>query len=157
MGPNGGPGGRTFYWGARERPLGRAPKKEVLGGELWGAQGRFGWPQRDFEIVEKLFVFSAFELLNPSDAAKGTKKNATWWTLMQAKRRRYQESRRNKWQLLQNQQRDQGVSQNTKKECPKATAIIGRWGLKTMLLQKYCFYFVKLCFWLLPQTRFCLA
>ena len=47
--------------GAQKRPLGRVPKKkEVLGGALWGVQGRFGGPQRGFEMVEKPLVSLAF-------------------------------------------------------------------------------------------------
>ena len=59
-----------------------------------------------------------------------------------------------KLKLLQNQKRSQGVPVKTEKECPKATPIIDGRGLKTMLLQKYCFYNVKLSVSLLPQTRF---
>ena len=61
LAPNGGLGGDHFYVWARGRPLGRVPKKRgSRGGALWGAQGRFGGLQRDFEIVEKPYVFPAF-------------------------------------------------------------------------------------------------
>ena len=54
-------GGRSFLFGGPRTPTWARPeKKEALGGALWGAQGRFGGPQRDFEIVEKTMVFLAF-------------------------------------------------------------------------------------------------
>ena len=57
----GGQGGRSFSFGGLRTPTWARPEnKEVLGGALGGAQGRFGGPQRNFEIVEKTLVFFTF-------------------------------------------------------------------------------------------------
>ena len=52
-------GAIIFTWGPENAHLGASRKKRGSRGALWGAQGRFGGPQRDFEIVEKLLVFVA--------------------------------------------------------------------------------------------------
>ena len=113
-------GGDHFHFGARERPLGRVtPQKKRLSG------GPFGAPNVALEgpsaILEIHWFSMHFEPLYSSGAAKETKKNAKWWTLMQVKSRRYQERRR-KWQLLQNQKRSQGAKEKTKNSNQKLRA-----------------------------------
>ena len=95
-----------------------------------------------------------FDPLNPSDAAKAIKQRAKWWTLMQVKSRRYQENRNQKTAAPSEPKKRPRSRRENPKERPKAKPIIGRRGLKTMLLQKYGFYNVKISFSLLPQTRF---
>ena len=98
LGPNGGPwGGDHFYLGARKRPLGRVSKKRgSRGGPLGRPRSLWRAPSAILKLLENHCFSSHVEPLNPSDAAKGTKQNAKWWTLMQVKSRHYKESRRKK-------------------------------------------------------------
>ena len=145
-------GGDHFYLGARGRPLGRVPKKKRLSGGPFGApKVALEGPSAILTLLKNHWFSLHFEPLNPSDAAKGTKKTVKWGTLMQVKSRRYQENRNQKTAAPSEPKKKPRSRRENQKERPKAIAIIGQRGLKTMLLQKYGFYFVKLSFRCCPK------
>ena len=116
-------GGRSLFLGARERPLGRVPKKKGLSGGPFGApKVALEGPSAILKLLKNHWFLLHFEPLNPSDAAKGAKKTAKWWTLMQVKSRRYQESRHKKMAApSEPKKKPRSVSENQKR-VPKSYA-----------------------------------
>ena len=85
-----------------------------MGGPLGGPRVALESPSAILKLLKNHKFSLHFEPLNLSDAAKGTRKNAKLWTLMQVKSRHYQESRR----------KQNGSSFSTKngtKECLRTT------------------------------------
>ena len=149
-------GGRSFLFGGPRTPTWARPekKKRLSGGPFGAPKVALEGPSAILKLLKNHWFSLHFEPLDPSDAAKVTKKRVKWGTLMQVKSRRYQENRNKKTAAPSEPKKKPRSRRENPKERPKAMPIIDRRGLKTMLLQKYGFYRVKLSFSLLPQTRF---